>query len=523
MRNFDIYKSLRYFILIISLTITFLSQAQNKTALPVEEILGTEYYVYEVKKGDSLYGIAKKHGWDINELTRLNPEASHNFSKGLKLYYPAEGQGKKTHIVKKGETIYSVARLYGVPLDRLYAENPETVKGLKVGEEIIIPIYNESNNIRQEENVTEVAAIDDNISIEIANEINEATDSLEIKLPIEKVFEGVRMALVLDDPTSKKDIDFTRGVLIALSRFKNVPYKINFKVFDGGQSVNDLSTALEIFEPNIIISTADKAFPVFLADFGNTNNVEVLNVYDLKNDLYEENPSLVQLLPPSSVYNQKVSDQIYKENKNRKLILVGDTDPNDAIAQDLLRLFGENAESMTLEEFGSIEPDIMEQILIYSYASRREDISDFLTNMETIADNNPGLDFRVAGRPSWIAMIDEYGDRYKQNYVSIPSRIWLDEESKDWKTFLEEYETLFNGVPVRSIPNFAASGYDIGVYFIPRLFGLNGQNIGYLPKINLLQGDINLSKTGSSEGYINTTSYLLQFKPAGNPEIKVIK
>ena len=61
--------------------------ASPKT-LPTTEILGKEYYKYEVKKGESIYGIAKKYDWDLEELMRLNPDATSSVSKGDILYYP---------------------------------------------------------------------------------------------------------------------------------------------------------------------------------------------------------------------------------------------------------------------------------------------------------------------------------------------------------------------------------------------------------------------------------------------------
>ena len=90
--------------------------------LSVVEVIGNKYYVYEVKKGDSIYGIAKSNGWDVTELERLNPNTVRNLKKGDRLYYPLE-KGKPisadavpesvsaeyiepiAHIVKRGETV----------------------------------------------------------------------------------------------------------------------------------------------------------------------------------------------------------------------------------------------------------------------------------------------------------------------------------------------------------------------------------------------------------------------------------
>ena len=149
------------------------SLAASQPSLPKVEILGKEYYYYEVKKGDSIYGIAKQFGWDINELIRLNPNTVSELKKGSRLYYPtgrgvegvddddasaapaATGRGEAAteaeatpaepveaepirHLVKKGETVYSISRQYNIPLEAIYASHPSAKQGIKAGETLVI-------------------------------------------------------------------------------------------------------------------------------------------------------------------------------------------------------------------------------------------------------------------------------------------------------------------------------------------------------------------------------------------------
>ena len=63
--------------------------AQTASQLPVTNVNGRNYYVYQVSGDESLFGIAKKFGWDDNLLAEQNPGAASNLKKGRKLYYPA--------------------------------------------------------------------------------------------------------------------------------------------------------------------------------------------------------------------------------------------------------------------------------------------------------------------------------------------------------------------------------------------------------------------------------------------------
>jgi LysM repeat protein len=57
--------------------------------------------------------------------------------------------GKKyyLHKMEKGQSLYSLTKLYGVDLNSIYAENPQAKTGTKAGEEIKIPFVNASSSV----------------------------------------------------------------------------------------------------------------------------------------------------------------------------------------------------------------------------------------------------------------------------------------------------------------------------------------------------------------------------------------
>lgn len=133
-----------------------------ENSLTKVNILGREYYCYEVKKNESLYGIAHNMGWNEAELSKMNPAAAHKLKAGQKLYYPVnedDASGEywldsfpMWHIAGQGETIYSIASLYNVPIDTLYQNNPNCSRGIMSGDTVIIrkgrvlPVSNEKIN-----------------------------------------------------------------------------------------------------------------------------------------------------------------------------------------------------------------------------------------------------------------------------------------------------------------------------------------------------------------------------------------
>ena len=82
------------------------------------------YEKYVVKKGDNMYAIAKKYGVDYPSLLKLNGSDDGDFS------YPEETilipRGMKAYVTEE-ESMESISKKVGVPLEQLLMNNPNLV------------------------------------------------------------------------------------------------------------------------------------------------------------------------------------------------------------------------------------------------------------------------------------------------------------------------------------------------------------------------------------------------------------
>lgn len=125
--------------------------AAAQVNLPRTVVGGTEYYYYEAGEKESIYSIAAKLGVTKDDIIRNNPEAADGIDSGMRLYFPiTDNQGQpaataaapvtgQRHTVKEGETLYGLAKRYGITVDELIAANPGADKGLRVGQLLTIP------------------------------------------------------------------------------------------------------------------------------------------------------------------------------------------------------------------------------------------------------------------------------------------------------------------------------------------------------------------------------------------------
>ena len=93
-----------------------------------------DYAIYKVKKGDTLQSIAKKFGVDVQELKSFNNLKSEKVKEGQELKIPAKGTAKKqkketqeygTYVVQKSAKLEHVAKKLGVSQRELEKLNPE--------------------------------------------------------------------------------------------------------------------------------------------------------------------------------------------------------------------------------------------------------------------------------------------------------------------------------------------------------------------------------------------------------------
>ena len=106
-------------------------------------IAGIPYYIHTVRKGETAYSISRAYGITAGELLLDNPAAGTVLKEGTRLkievakvsaplpvraqpYHPSSRDESKYiyHILKPGETVFQLSRLYGVPADSIIACNP---------------------------------------------------------------------------------------------------------------------------------------------------------------------------------------------------------------------------------------------------------------------------------------------------------------------------------------------------------------------------------------------------------------
>ena len=105
-----------------------------------------KYYI--VKKGDSLYSIARSNNMTVDKLKSLNNLTSNILSIGQKLIISSGSKvSNNVYVVKKGDTLWSIANNFNVSVNDLKNANNKSNNSLSIGEQLIIPGKSTDENV----------------------------------------------------------------------------------------------------------------------------------------------------------------------------------------------------------------------------------------------------------------------------------------------------------------------------------------------------------------------------------------
>lgn len=112
-----------------------------QTEVPVEP---GDYTVYTVVSGDNLYNIARRYNLDVKDIADYNNLSTTNLSIGQRLLIPTKtvptpSEGYQTYIVKKGDNLYSIANKYNTTVDEIKSLNNLTSNILSINQKLLIP------------------------------------------------------------------------------------------------------------------------------------------------------------------------------------------------------------------------------------------------------------------------------------------------------------------------------------------------------------------------------------------------
>ena len=120
-------KRLRLILVALAVMIVSVAMATEPSKITVR-YHGKRYYIHQVKEGDTLYSLASVYGVSQESIIEVNGLEGDTLRLGDKLYVlygnvqskkkhsgrDNHAEGEDVHVVRPGETLYSLSRTYGM-------------------------------------------------------------------------------------------------------------------------------------------------------------------------------------------------------------------------------------------------------------------------------------------------------------------------------------------------------------------------------------------------------------------------
>ncbi len=127
----------------------------DSSAQETRTIDGKRFTIHTVEAGQTLFAIGRSYAVPVDALVAANPEAKAGLRIGQELLVPMYAvvrrearsaptlltDGELMHTVARKETLFGIARTYGLHINDLLERNPDlNTSGLREGMEVVIPV-----------------------------------------------------------------------------------------------------------------------------------------------------------------------------------------------------------------------------------------------------------------------------------------------------------------------------------------------------------------------------------------------
>jgi Putative peptidoglycan-binding domain-containing protein len=100
---------------------------------------------YVVRAGDTLFSIARAHNTTIEAIMQLNNLTTTTLTIGQILMIPTSSNNTQIHVVRAGDTLFSIARQFNITVDEIRRLNNLTTDMLTIGQHLLIPLTNQQH------------------------------------------------------------------------------------------------------------------------------------------------------------------------------------------------------------------------------------------------------------------------------------------------------------------------------------------------------------------------------------------
>jgi LysM repeat protein/ABC-type branched-subunit amino acid transport system substrate-binding protein len=535
------------------------AQPANVKSSRIETINGKQFYIHTVEKGQTLYGISKIYSISVDEILEHNPDASTGLKKGMELKIPSKtatqipnhpvvnGDSTIEHLVKSGETLYSIAKQYNVTVAQLKSKNPMLGDQLSIGQKVLVPITIKVKPTVKNSEIVE--KINQGIPVEkepviVSEPIRKDTGNKPMN--ISKSFRGyyevalliplylsesvdannIRNLKDLNEVKSFSFIQFYEAFAIAIKQFESKGVKVTLRVYDvvnDTTKLNKILTSPDFANVDMIIGPfLPRTFKV-ASRWAMQNQVFIINPFSKRTDFINNNPFVVKMEPSDQNVAMKIADYCASKYRNPNVVLLhNNSDGEKKMAAAIKQYFSARDSKIVVKEIVYNEKGIngvreklvrneqnpQQQNIIISLFTKEAIVTNFVRRLYELKMDNIVL----VAPMEWADYNNIETDYLEYLHLHYYNPYFVDYSDPKVIDFVEKFRKENNTEP--QLDKYAFQGYDICTYFVGALVEYG---YSWTEKLNsyhpaLISTKIGLNRKDENFGFENTEIQIFQLK-----------
>lgn len=411
---------------------------------------------YLVRPKETKYSIARRYGITVDRLEELNPhlkEAELQLAEIIKVpdtdEIPTPNKDSVTHQIEKGETLFSLSQKFRISQQELIKANPFLKDGVKESALIEIP----------------KASFSESTQLFVANIPEDRQLNVVMMLPFTS---GKGTLDFENDKTLEIVTDFYLGSLQALDSLKKQGLSVNLKVFDTQNNkvrISNYFTSNSFEEVDLLIGPMYLENVKMAAQLIQNKDIAIISPASSKDHSFATK-NVIKEIPSDEELAEQILDYVKENYEGQNIIAVIDeVNENQAKFNKIINSLNEidslKRVSIIKPEKGYIKPAVFKS----KVNEEKDNWVVLLTEDDVIATdvvNNLGVQPEKVKLTLFSTNYDKNFERMDNNFLTrinfhYPISTYVNSESEEVKSFTNAYKSNNYIEP----SEYAFKGFDI--------------------------------------------------------------
>ena len=426
-------------------------------------------------------------------------------------------QWQDMHKVKKGETVFGIAKEYNISIEQLLDANPEMKEQgfeLKKGMWVRVPFKKDGDKNAKD------------VKEKKKDKKNKNNEPVAVTQPVKKVSVGVMLPLHNVNGDGRRMVEYYRGLLMAFNDLRKEGIHTEVFTWNVPEEADIRTTLLDANAEKVDVIFGPLYTPMVqpLAGFCKTHNIKMVIPFSINGNDVASNSQIFQIYQaPNELLGKSIAAYLERFPNYHPVFIdrkdkTSDKGPYTAGLRKQLDLKAVEYKVTSIETpaadfakaFSKDKPNI-----VVLNSAKSPQLNKVFEKLDAVKKANPALKITLYGYTEWL-MYQKYDQAKFYEYdVYIPTTFYYNPSADKTEAVEKTYKESFKETMMEQyLPRFALTGYDHGMYFIRGISQYGKDFVGspaqttYRP----LQTRLSFERVGTG-GYKNNHFQLIHFLP----------